>query len=90
MELAQQGAMSLLMAQDIAGGAFAYLKRTLDVAEVGHRDRILVRPPVADEAKFFALPDDGRVVYRLASTHRLSRRPRRASAVPGYLDGVPG
>jgi GntR family transcriptional regulator len=61
MELARRGAMSLLMAQDIPGGAFAYLKDTLGVAEVGHRDLIQVRPPTEDEARFFALADNGRV-----------------------------
>jgi len=61
MELAMQGAMSLLMAQDIPGGTFAYLRDTLGVAEVGHRDLIQVRPPTDDEARFFDLADNGRV-----------------------------
>jgi GntR family transcriptional regulator len=61
MDLARQGAMRLLMAQDIPGGAFAYLKDTLGVAEVGHRDLIQVRPPTEDEARFFTLADTGRV-----------------------------
>lgn len=61
MELVTQGAVDLLMAQDIPGGAVSYLKRTLGLAQVGHRDRILVRPPNEEEARFFKLPDDGRV-----------------------------
>jgi GntR family transcriptional regulator len=61
MELVTQGAVELLMAQDIPGGAVSYLKRTLGLAQVGHRDRILVRPPNEEEARFFKLPDDGRV-----------------------------
>ncbi len=61
MELIQKGAVDLLMAQDIPGGAVAYLQRTLGLEEVGHRDRILVRAPGQDEARFFKLPDDGRV-----------------------------
>ncbi len=61
MELVGQGAVELLMAQDIAGGTIAYLRRTLGLMEVGHRDRVLVRPPNEAEARFFRLPDDGRV-----------------------------
>lgn len=61
MELVTQGAVDLLMAQDIPGGAIAYLKRTLGLTQVGHRDRVLVRPPNEEEARFFKLPDDGRV-----------------------------
>jgi GntR family transcriptional regulator len=61
MELVTRGAVDLLMAADIAGGAVSYLKRTLGLVQVGHRDRILVRPPNEEEARFFKLPDDGRV-----------------------------
>lgn len=61
MDLVQAGATDLLMAHDIPGGAVAYLKRTLGIARVGHRDRILVRAPGDDEVRFFKLPDNGRV-----------------------------
>jgi GntR family transcriptional regulator len=61
MELVQQGALELLVAQDIPGGTIAYLRRTLGLAEIGHRDNILVRGPDDNEARFFELPDDGRV-----------------------------
>ena len=61
MGLAMQGGMSLLMAQDIPGGMFAYLRDTLGVAEVGYRDLIQVRLPTEDEARFFGLADNGRV-----------------------------
>jgi GntR family transcriptional regulator len=60
MDLVTKGATSLLMAQDIPDGAVAYLK-SIGVEEVGHRDRIIVRPPTEDEARFFRLEDDGRV-----------------------------
>lgn len=76
MELVQEGATSLLMAQDIPGGAVDYLK-TVGIEEVGHRDRIMVRPPTEDEARFFRLADDGRVsVVSLVRT--------------GYRDSVEG
>jgi GntR family transcriptional regulator len=61
MELVERGASDLLKAQDIPGGAVAYLNRTLGLAQIGHRDRILVRSPSQDEALYFKLPDDGRV-----------------------------
>jgi GntR family transcriptional regulator len=61
MELAtEENATSLFMPQDIPGGAVEYL-RGLGIEEVGHRDRIMVRPPTEDEARFFRLADDGRV-----------------------------
>jgi GntR family transcriptional regulator len=60
MELFNQGATDLMMAKDIPGGAVAYLK-TIGIEEVGHRDRLLVRPPSEEESRFFKLPDDGRV-----------------------------
>ena len=61
MELVTLGAADLLKAQDIPGGAIRYLNARLGLRETGHRDRILVRPPMEDEARFFSLPDDGRV-----------------------------
>jgi GntR family transcriptional regulator len=61
MDLVRQGAARLLVAEDIQEGAVAYLRETLGLLEVGCRDRILVRSPHEDEARFFRLPDDGRV-----------------------------
>ena len=61
MDLVMRGAAELLSDKDIKDGAVAYLKETLGLVQVGYRDRILVRPPHEDEARFFGLPDDGRV-----------------------------
>jgi len=61
MELVAQGATRLLMAEDIPEGTVAYLRDTLGLKQVGHRDRLLVRPPDENEVRFFKLPDDGRV-----------------------------
>lgn len=61
MDLHLRGATQLLVAENIPGGAIAYLNRQLGLREIGHRDRILVRTPREDEARFFKLPDDGRV-----------------------------
>jgi len=80
MDLVLQGAVDLLKAQDIPGGAVAYLSRTLNVAPVGHRDRILVRPPNEDEARFFKLPDDGRV--SVVSVVRTGYRASEEGPVP--------
>ena len=60
-EFVERGATRLLMAEDIAEGAVAYLGQTLGLREVGHRDTLLVRAPHEDEEMFFKLPDDGRV-----------------------------
>jgi GntR family transcriptional regulator len=61
MELVTRGAVALLAAEDIPGGAVAYLEETLGLVHVGYRDRILVRAPREEESKFFDLPDDGLV-----------------------------
>jgi GntR family transcriptional regulator len=61
MDLVRQGAERLLVAEDIPEGALAHLAERCGVREVGHRDRILVRPPQDGEARFFRLSDDGRV-----------------------------
>lgn len=61
MELVERGATRLLIAEEIAEGAIAYLRERLGIKQTGHRDRLLVRPPSEDEARFFKLSDDGRV-----------------------------
>jgi GntR family transcriptional regulator len=61
MELVTQGAADLLKAQDIPGGVNCYLSEKLGLRQIGHRDRVLVRPPDEDEARFLQLPDDGSV-----------------------------
>jgi GntR family transcriptional regulator len=76
-EFVERGATRLLMAEDIAEGAVAYLDQTLGLREVGHRDTLLVRSPHEDEGTFFKLPDDGRVsVVTVVRT--------------GYRDGAEG
>jgi len=61
MELVTLGAADLLKAQDIPGGVNRYLNEKLGLRQIGHRDRVLVRPPDDDEARFLQLPDDGSV-----------------------------
>jgi len=61
MELVTQGAADLLKAQDIPGGVNCYLNEKLGLRQIGHRDRVMVRPPDEDEARFLQLPDDGSV-----------------------------
>jgi GntR family transcriptional regulator len=61
MELVTKGAQRLIVADDIAEGTVTYLKDELNMEQVGYRDSILVRPPDEIEAKFFKLPDDGRI-----------------------------
>ena len=61
MDLVQRGAVKLLEATNIEGGAVAYLNETLGIKQVGYRDSIAVRPPDETETAFFRLPGDGRV-----------------------------
>jgi len=72
LELVMQGAGELLTAQDIPGGTVAYLKKALGLVQVGYRDRIVVRPPEESEARFFGLPDDGRisVIFIMRTAYR--------------------
>lgn len=62
MGLALKGADQLLVASNIEMGAVKYLADTLGLRQVGYRDWITVRAPDANEARFFNLRDDGRVV----------------------------
>ncbi|MBV9444831.1 MAG: GntR family transcriptional regulator [Streptosporangiaceae bacterium] len=61
MDLVRQGATLLLVPDEIPGGSVRYLRKTLNLVQVGYRDRILVRAPDENEALFFGLPDDGRI-----------------------------
>ena len=60
MDLVTRGALRLISAERISGGALAYLHDALGLAQVGFRDRILIRLPDDEESRFFGLPDDGR------------------------------
>jgi GntR family transcriptional regulator len=69
MDLVNEGATRLLVAEDIPEGTTAYLCTTLGIWQAGHRDRVLIRQPHEDESRFFRLPDDGRVpVVAIVST----------------------
>jgi GntR family transcriptional regulator len=69
MDLVNEGATRLLVAEDIPEGTTAYLCATLGIWQAGHRDRVLIRQPHEDESRFFRLPADGRVpVVAIVST----------------------
>ena len=68
MELVTRGAHDLLLAADVAGGDASYLHRQLGIDEIGHRDRILVRPATDEESRFFRLGDDGCALVSLVRT----------------------
>lgn len=81
MELVQRGASDLLVAQDIAGGAVAYLERALGMTQIGCRDTVEVRLPSEEEGRFFSLPDDARVSVVTVVT-RTSYRAGDAGPLP--------
>jgi GntR family transcriptional regulator len=60
-DLATRGAELLRDAGDIEGGAVKYLRKILNIQQVGYRDMITVRAPNPTEAVFFNIPADGRV-----------------------------
>jgi len=69
MDLIERGATDLLRARNIAEGTVKYLAGRLNLTQCGSRLRILVRAPNENEARFFCLPDDGRVsVFSLVRT----------------------
>lgn len=61
MSLVRDGAAQLIAASDIQQGSLKYLRQTLGISQVGYRDTMAVRTPGTPEARFFGLPDDGRV-----------------------------
>jgi GntR family transcriptional regulator len=61
MRYVDAGARALIEAQDMPHGAVRYLEESLGIKQAGWRDKITVRAPDAEEARFFHLPDDGRV-----------------------------
>ena len=56
-----QGADRLLEVDDIPEGTVKYLSDTLGLQQNAYQDWIRVRAPDATEARFFSLPQDGRV-----------------------------
>jgi GntR family transcriptional regulator len=80
LELAALGAADLLVAKDIAEGAVAYIKQTLDVAEIGCRDRVEVRPANEEEARFFAPSGEGATL--VCEVIRIGYRADDADPVP--------
>ena len=61
MKLVNRGASDLMRPEDFPEGAVKYLNEALGTVQCGYRTRILVRPPNQQEARFFRLPEDGRV-----------------------------
>lgn len=61
MRFITQGATQLLLATNITQGTVEYLRESLGLKQAGYRDKLIVRAPDQNEARFFRLPDDGRV-----------------------------
>ena len=69
LSLVERGATGLLRPKDIREGTVKYLADTVGLVQCGSRLRVLTRPPNEDEARFFGLPDDGRIsVFSLIRT----------------------
>jgi GntR family transcriptional regulator len=61
MALVERGATDLLRPQDFTSGTVEYLRERLGLDACGSRLRVVVRAPNENEARFFGLPDDGRI-----------------------------
>jgi len=70
LDFVTKGAVKLLEAKDIPQGVVAYLgESVLGISQAGYHDEIKVRPPNAEEANFFGLPETGSVpVYETFRT----------------------
>ncbi len=68
LDLVTRGARDLLRATDLDGGIAGYLSKQLGIDEVGHRDRILVRPATDAESRFFRLSTGSESVVALVRT----------------------
>ena len=70
MTMVERGAVKLIQATSIEGGAVAYLAESCGIHQVGYRDTIAVRAPEENESRQFKLPADGRVpvfeIFRVA------------------------
>jgi GntR family transcriptional regulator len=69
------GATGLVRAERLPGGAASYLEQRLGLVQVGYQERILVRPPEKDEAKFLDIPDNGRVSAIARTRYHAARKP---------------
>jgi GntR family transcriptional regulator len=61
LTLVERGAPMLMRPVDIPQGTVEYLEETLQIVQCGTRLRWFVRAPNGNEARFFGLPDDGRI-----------------------------
>lgn len=69
------GATDLVRAEGLPGGAASYLEQRLGLVQAGYQERILVRPPAKDEAKFLDIPDNGRVSAIARTRYHAARKP---------------
>lgn len=61
MDFVTKGAVQLLIAEHIEGGAVHYLAETIGVRQIGYRDWITARVPDTNEQSFFEIAHDATV-----------------------------
>ncbi len=88
LDFVTDGATDLVRAESLPGGAASYLEQRLDLVQVGYQERILVRPPAKDEARFLEIPDDGRVSVIRRTHYHAARRPFRVTVTVLPADRV--
>jgi GntR family transcriptional regulator len=81
MRLVQDGAVNLLLANDLKPGAVPYVQDVLGIEQVGWRERLVVRVPDRRETEFFDLNDDGRVavIETIRTGYDENQRPFRVT-----------
>jgi GntR family transcriptional regulator len=79
MDFITGGANRLLMAEDIEGGAVAYLAKTIGLTQVGYRDWITARNPDGTEQSFFRITHDATVFENFRTAFDQNKNPMRVT-----------
>ena len=77
MEFIQQGAIKLLMAEDITEGTVRYLANTINVRQTGYRDWITARHPDENEQGFFNVAHDATMFEIFRTAYDQNKKPMR-------------
>ena len=77
MDFIQQGAMRLLMAEDIKEGTVRYLAQSIKVRQTGYRDLITARRPDQNEQEFFNVAHDATMFVIFRTAYDQNKKPMR-------------
>lgn len=79
MKFIQDGALRLLMAEDIGEGTVTYLANTINVRQTGYRDWITARRPDDNEQALFGLAHDATMFEIFRTAYDQNKKPMRVT-----------